>query len=202
MGRSQNLKRCIDLVAAALMLVTCSPLLLVIAIAVKIKMGGSILFWQERTGKDKRSFRMCKFRTMAQLEDQSGTLLPDAQRLTPFGSWLRSASLDELPELINVLVGDMSLVGPRPLLPRYLPRYSAEQCRRHEVKPGMTGWAQVNGRNRLDWAERFEMDVWYVDNWSLSLDIKILLLTIRVMLQRNDVNKDGEATMSEFMGNS
>lgn len=164
-------------------------------------MGSPVLFRQVRPGIDGKPFEMVKFRTMKDAIDAQGNPLPDAERLTSFGQFLRSSSLDELPELWNVLKGDMSLVGPRPLLMEYLPLYSAEQYRRHDVRPGVTGWAQINGRNTLSWKEKFALDVWYVDNRSLWLDIKILFLTIKKVVVRDGISADGEATMSRFEGN-
>lgn len=160
-----------------------------------------MLFRQTRPGKDGKPFEMIKFRTMRDAQDANGNPLPDSERMTPFGSFLRSSSLDELPELWNVLKGDMSLVGPRPLLMEYLPLYSKEQYRRHEVRPGVTGWAQVNGRNAISWEEKFKLDVWYVDNRSLWLDIKIIFLTVKKVLIRDGISAEGEATMSRFLGN-
>jgi len=161
-----------------------------------------MFFIQERPGKDGLPFRLIKFRTMLDAVDRDGQLLPDAKRLTPFGSWLRQTSLDELPELWNVLCGDMSLVGPRPLLMEYLPLYSEFERRRHEVRPGITGWAQVNGRNSISWAEKFQLDVWYVDNQSLLLDLKILFLTVKKVLWREGINSRDDATMPKFRGHS
>ncbi len=174
--------------------------MIVVAWLVKRKLGSPVLFSQVRPGLNAKPFKMMKFRTMLDAVDQHGNPLPDAQRMTPFGSFLRSSSLDELPGLINVLKGDMSLVGPRPLLMEYLPLYSAEQYRRHCVRPGVTGWAQVNGRNSVSWDEKFKLDVWYVDNKSLWLDLKIIILTIRKVVVREGINADGEATMSKFTG--
>jgi sugar transferase EpsL len=194
------LKRSIDLAATAIALTLISPLIIPIAILVKLKLGSPVLFAQERPGYQGKIFKMYKFRTMTDERDAEGNLLPDSDRLTPFGQSLRSSSLDELPELFNVLKGDMSLVGPRPLLVRYLERYTPEQSRRHEVKPGITGWAQVNGRNAISWEEKFKLDVWYVDNVSLWLDVKILVLTIWKVLRRDGISQEGNATMEEFTG--
>jgi sugar transferase EpsL len=188
-------KRLFDVIATSVALLTLSPLLLLIAVTVAAKLGRPVLFRQQRPGLGGRPFELIKFRTMTDATDARGRVLPDAERLTPFGRWLRSTSLDELPELWN-----MSLVGPRPLLMAYLPRYSTRQARRHEVRPGLTGWAQVNGRNALSWEERFELDVWYVDNQSLSLDLKILWKTVAQVLRRADVSAEGHATMPEFLG--
>lgn len=196
----ERAKRLFDIIAAGALLVVLSPLLLVLALAVRIKVGRPVLFSQVRPGFGGRPFRLIKFRTMTEARDVSGQLLPDAGRLTPFGRFLRRTSLDELPELWNVLKGDMSLVGPRPLLMEYLPLYSDRQARRHEVRPGLTGWAQVNGRNALTWEEKFEMDVWYVERRSLSLDLRILLMTVGAVLARRGINAAGEATMPRFTG--
>jgi len=202
-SRSSNLpvsKRVIDLIVSMIMIIICAPLFLLIAVMVRVKIGRPIFFIQKRPGLHGRPFILYKFRTMTEARDEGGTLLPDAERLTPFGRFLRSTSLDELPELINVLKGEMSLIGPRPLLMEYLGRYTPEQMRRHEARPGITGWAQINGRNALSWEERFELDVWYVDNHSLWLDIRILFMTIWTVLRRVGVNQEGQATMSKFMG--
>lgn len=174
----------------------------VLVILVRIKLGSPVFFVQIRPGLHGQPFQMFKFRTMTDQVGSDGLLLPDAERLTPFGRWLRSTSLDELPELWNVLKGDMSLVGPRPLLMEYLPHYSPEQARRHEVRPGVTGWAQVNGRNALSWEDKFKLDVWYVDHQSLWLDIKILWMTLKKVIVREGISAEGEATMSQFTGNS
>jgi len=197
--RSQ-VKRVFDVIASALLLIVLSPVLLVIALAVRINMGSPVLFKQVRAGLHGCPFTILKFRTMLDAFDHNGSPLPDEDRLIPLGRFLRSTSLDELPELVNVLRGDMSLVGPRPLLVEYLDRYTPEQARRHEVKPGITGWAQVNGRNALSWEEKFKLDVWYVDNWSLWLDLKILWLTLVAVLTRKGINAEGHATMPEFTG--
>ena len=177
-----------------------SPLLLLAVIAVLISMGRPVLFRQVRPGLRGRPFKIIKFRTMANLHDGSGRLLSDAERLTRVGRLLRATSLDELPELWNVLVGEMSLVGPRPLLPLYMDRYSPEQARRHDVRPGLTGWAQINGRNAISWDEKFVYDVWYVDHRSLMLDVKIILLTLAHVLRRHGINSAESATMPEFFG--
>lgn len=194
------MKRMFDIVAAALALLLLVLPLLCLAWLVRRKLGSPVLFCQIRPGLGGKPFRMIKFRTMTNTRDSNGVLLSDAQRMTPFGRRLRAASLDELPELINVLKGDMSLVGPRPLLMEYLPLYSAEQARRHEVRPGITGWAQINGRNALSWEDRFKLDIWYVDHRSLWLDLKILALTVRKVLVREGISAAGEATMSKFTG--
>ena len=194
------MKRFFDIVIAALALLLLAIPLLVLIWQVRRKLGSPVFFRQTRPGLGGRPFQMVKFRTMTDAHGPDGQLQPDADRLTPFGRFLRSTSLDELPELFNVLKGDMSLVGPRPLLMEYLPLYSPAQRRRHEVRPGITGWAQVNGRNALSWEEKFKLDVWYVDNRSLWLDVKILWLTVRKVLVREGISADGEATMSKFTG--
>ncbi|MGM3409558.1 sugar transferase [Ralstonia holmesii] len=194
------MKRCFDFFVAATALVLLAGPLLVLAVFVRVKLGKPVLFSQVRPGKHGKPFRMVKFRTMTNERGPDGTLLPDADRLTRFGRFLRASSLDELPELWNVLKGDMSLVGPRPLLMDYLPLYSSEQARRHEVRPGVTGWAQVNGRNALSWEDRLSLDVWYVDHRSFALDIRILWLTVRKVLMRDGISAAGEATMSRFTG--
>nr|WP_281404418.1 sugar transferase [Pyxidicoccus fallax] len=194
-------KKCVDRVAAATGLLVLAPVMAVTALAVRVSMGRPVFFRQQRPGLGGRTFQLVKFRTMLDARDKDGRPLPDAQRLTRTGKFLRSASLDELPQLWNVLRGDMSLVGPRPLLIEYLSRYSPEQARRHDVLPGITGWAQVNGRNALDWPERFKLDVWYVDNWSLWLDAKILGMTVLRVLQRQGISPKGRALMYPFMGN-
>lgn len=194
-------KRTLDFAVAAGALLACSPVMVTIGIAVRITMGRPVLFAQLRPGLRGSPFVMYKFRTMAVTTDAKGTLLPDGARLTPLGRLLRSASLDELPQLWNVLRGEMSLVGPRPLLLQYLERYSATQARRHEVRPGITGWAQVNGRNALTWDEKFALDVWYVDNWDLCVDVRILARTILRVLRREGISNDHHATMPEFVGN-
>ena len=195
------LKRGFDLFVVLLAAPFWLPLLALLALLVALRLGRPVLFAQARPGRGGKSFTLLKFRTMTDARGGDDQLLPDAERLTPFGRFLRSTSLDELPELINVLKGEMSLVGPRPLLPEYLPLYSPGQARRHEVLPGITGWAQVNGRNAVDWPERFALDVWYVDHHTLWLDLKIILLTIRTVLKREGITASGEATMSNFRGN-
>lgn len=194
-------KRLLDIIIAAAALVLLSPVLLLLAWQIRRKLGTPVLFRQVRPGRGGIPFVMYKFRTMRDAEDKNGRPLPDAERLTPFGRKLRAASLDELPELWNVLKGDMSLVGPRPLLMEYLPLYNAEQRRRHLVRPGITGWAQVNGRNAISWPEKFRLDLWYVENRSLLLDIKILFLTVKKVLDRSGINSEGEATAAKFTGN-
>ena len=200
---SQLVKWVLDRLGAAIALLVFSPVILIVAIAIYIRMGGPIFFCQPRPGKNGRVFNFYKFRTMTSDCDADGNLLPDEQRLIPLGHFLRKTSLDELPQLWNVIKGDMSFVGPRPLLVRYLDRYTPEQARRHEVMPGITGWAQVNGRRLLDgnWPEKFRLDVWYVDNWSLSLDLKILFLTVWKVLGQKEISQEGHATGEEFKGN-
>lgn len=195
------MKRLFDFLVALISLVLLSVPLIVLAILVRIKLGRPILFTQVRAGKGGRPFLMIKFRTMTSERDAAGNLLPDEIRLTSFGRMLRSTSLDELPELINVLGGQMSLVGPRPLLMDYLSRYSERQARRHEVRPGLTGWAQVNGRNAVGWTQRLEMDVWYVDNRNLLVDLRILWMTVGKVIKRSGVSPEGQVTMPVFMGN-
>lgn len=194
-------KRTVDVVGAIIGLLVFSPVLLITALLVRRQLGAPIFFRQVRPGLDGAPFRLVKFRTMRDASDATGEPLPDVKRVTNLGRFLRSTSLDELPELWNVLRGDMSLVGPRPLLMEYLPLYSPEQARRHEVRPGVTGWAQVNGRNAISWDEKFALDVWYVDNRNLWLDLKIILLTIRKVVKREGISSPGEATMSKFTGN-
>jgi lipopolysaccharide/colanic/teichoic acid biosynthesis glycosyltransferase len=199
---SRGIKVIGDRVMAALLLILFSPILLVVAIVLQIRMGSPIVFTQARPGKNSRIFTVYKFRTMTSDCDAQGNLLSDEERLIPLGQILRKASLDELPQLVNVLKGDMSFVGPRPLLVRYLERYNAEQARRHDVLPGITGWAQVNGRNALTWDEKFALDIWYVDNWSLWLDLKILLLTVKKVFKQEGISQTADVVaMPEFMGN-
>ena len=193
-------KRLLDLAFTIPGLLAISPVFIIVALLILARIGRPVFFRQERPGLNARPFSLYKFRTMTDGRDKYGALLPDAQRLTPFGRFLRATSLDELPELFNVLKGDMSLVGPRPLLMRYLDRYTHEQFRRHEMPQGLTGWAQVNGRNALSWEEKFELDVWYVDHWSLWLDVKILALTLWKVLKKEGISQAGHATMEEFMG--
>lgn len=194
------MKRLVDILGSGIGLLLLSPVFLVVALLVRHKHGSPILFTQVRPGMGGKPFRMMKFRTMTDARDVSGELLPDNVRLTKFGSFLRSTSLDELPELINAFKGDMSLVGPRPLLMDYLPLYSERQARRHEVRPGITGWAQINGRNALSWEKKFELDVWYVENRSLWLDIRILLKTVLKVVRRDGISHGDEATMPKFTG--
>lgn len=195
------LKRIIDILGALTALIIFSPIMAYTAWKVSKTMGSPVLFQQTRPGKDGKPFEMIKFRTMRDANGPDGKPLPDAERITPFGDFMRRTSLDELPEFWNVLKGDMSLVGPRPLLMQYLPLYSKEQYRRHEVRPGITGWAQVNGRNAISWEEKFKLDVLYVDNQSLWLDVKILFLTMKKVIFKEDITHRGEATMPAFTGN-
>lgn len=194
------IKSVADRFVSAIALLVLSPILLIIAIAIYTRMGSPIFFTQSRPGKDGSIFTFYKFRTMTNDRDSDGNLLPDEQRLTALGQFLRKTSLDELPQLWNVLKGDMSFVGPRPLLVAYLNRYSPEQARRHEIKPGITGWAQINGRNAITWEEKFQLDVWYVDHWNLGLDLKILLLTVGKVLKQEGISQEGYVAMEEFKG--
>lgn len=194
------LKRAFDIAASTSALVVLSPVLAITAYKVKKEMGSPVLFRQVRPGLHGKPFEMVKFRTMKDVTDEEGNALPDSERLTEFGKKLRASSLDELPELWNVLKGDMSLVGPRPLLMEYLPLYNAEQAKRHNVRPGVTGYAQVNGRNSLSWEDKFKLDTWYVEHQSFLLDMKILLKTVKKVLIKDGINEAGEATMSKFMG--
>jgi lipopolysaccharide/colanic/teichoic acid biosynthesis glycosyltransferase len=193
-------KRLFDVVVAAIGLVLLSPLMAAVALLVRARLGPPVLYAQARPGRGGRPFAIYKFRTMSDARDPGGAPLPDERRLTPLGRFLRGTSLDELPELLNVLRGDMSLVGPRPLLMEYLPLYTPEQARRHEVRPGITGWAQVNGRNAISWEAKFALDVWYVDNRSLLLDLRILALTLAKVLAREGISQEGRATMERFTG--
>lgn len=194
------IKRIMDILLSFLGLILLSPIFLIVSIIVYMKLGRPIFFIQERPGQHGEIFKMIKFRTMLNIKDKYGELLPNEKRLTKFGKFLRSTSLDELPELINVLKGDMSLVGPRPLLVEYLPLYNEYQARRHEMKPGLTGLAQVNGRNSLTWEEKFKYDVWYVDNFSLLLDVQIIIKTIIKVLKRENINQNENVTMTKFQG--
>jgi lipopolysaccharide/colanic/teichoic acid biosynthesis glycosyltransferase len=194
------IKLLLDKLVAALVLLLLSPVILIVAIAVYFNMGSPVIFAQLRPGKNNKIFTFYKFRTMTDRRDATGNFLPDGERITSFGEWLRQTSLDELPQLWNVLVGDMSFIGPRPLIVAYLDRYSPEQARRHEVLPGITGLAQINGRNAISWEEKFQLDVWYIDNWSFWLDLKILFLTIWKVIQRDGINQEGYATSEEFKG--
>ena len=195
-----NAKRLIDLFLTMPALLILSPIMIAISTGIRFTIGRPIFFIQVRPGLNGVPFRLYKFRTMSDTHDINGNYLPDEERLNSFGKFLRSTSLDELPEFYNILKGDMSIVGPRPLLVQYLDRYTPEQARRHEVKPGLTGWAQINGRNAITWEEKFKLDVWYVDNQSVWLDLKIIALTFRKVLLREGISADGEATMPEFMG--
>lgn len=194
------MKRMFDILLGSLLLVVFTPVIVAVYFTVRVKMGCPVLFCQERPGLNCRLFKMVKFRTMSDARSANGTLLADHERLTRVGRFLRRTSLDELPELFNVLKGDMSLVGPRPLLVEYLDRYTPAQARRHEMRPGITGWAQVNGRNAISWEKKFELDVWYIDNHTLWLDVKILCITLIKALRREGINQDGQATMEKYMG--
>lgn len=195
------IKRFFDIFSSLIAIIILSPALIVTAILVRTKLGSPVLFKQERPGKDEKIFTLMKFRTMNDERDENGELLPDEVRLTKFGKFLRSTSIDELPELFNILKGDMSVIGPRPLLVRYLPRYNEHQHRRHEVRPGLSGWAQVNGRNTVSWEDKFNMDVEYVENYSMLMDIKILFMTVVNVLRHDGISSETSATMEEFMGN-
>ena len=201
-ARSLATKRRLDLFVAVLGLAVAAILMAVVSVAIVVTMGLPALLRQRRPGLGGRPFTLYKFRTMSGARDAAGHLLPDEDRLTPLGRFLRRTSLDELPELVNVLQGDMSLVGPRPLLPQYLDRYTPEQARRHEVRPGITGWAQVNGRNALTWEDKFALDVWYVDHRSLALDLRIIWMTLTQVMSGRGVSAEGHATMPEFMGSA
>lgn len=194
------IKRIFDLLFSIIVLLLLSPVILIIAILVKLNLGSPILFTQERIGKDNKKFKMYKFRTMKDAIGKDGKQLPDSERLTKFGKILRSTSLDELPELINIVKGEMSLIGPRPLLVEYLPLYNDEQIKRHNMLPGLTGWAQINGRNAISWTEKFKLDVWYVENWSLGLDVKIFFLTVYKVFKREGISGEGQATVAYFDG--
>lgn len=194
------MKRLFDFIVSFIALLVLSPIIGITAFLIRIKIGSPILFKQARPGKDGEVFHVYKFRTMTDERDENGELLPDDVRLTPFGQLIRKLSLDELPQLVNVLKGEMSFVGPRPLLVEYLPLYNERQARRHEVRPGITGWAQVNGRNAISWEERFELDVWYVENRSLALDVKILFLTVGKVFKSEGISQEGQATMTKFTG--
>jgi len=195
-------KRVIDIVVSLTLLIMLVPVILLVALFIRLLLGAPVFYSQSRPGLKSISFRLYKFRSMTEQRDEKGEILPDAQRLTKFGRFLRASSLDELPTLWNVLRGDMSLVGPRPLLVEYLPLYSEEQSRRHDVKPGVTGWAQVNGRNALSWSDKFKLDVWYVDNQSLWLDLRIVAMTLKSVLLREGISHPGEVTMKKFSGNN
>lgn len=196
------IKRILDIISSLLAIIILSPLLAVTAVLVKTKLGSPVLFKQERPGKDEKIFTLMKFRTMTDERDENGELLPDEIRLTKFGKFLRSTSIDELPELFNILKGDMSVIGPRPLLVEYIPRYNERQHRRHEVRPGLSGWAQVNGRNSISWEDKFDMDVHYVDNYSFAMDVKILFMTVLNVLKKEGISSETSATMEVFMGTS
>ena len=196
-------KRLIDFIIVFCVLAVIWPILLIITLWLHFaNKGAGAFFFQERPGKDEKIFKVIKFKTMTDERDATGNLLPDAERLTKIGRFVRSTSIDELPQLINVLKGDMALIGPRPLLVQYLPLYSEEQARRHDVRPGITGWAQVNGRNAISWTKKFELDVWYVDHCSFLLDLKIILLTIKKVFVREGISQEGQATMEYFTGNN
>jgi lipopolysaccharide/colanic/teichoic acid biosynthesis glycosyltransferase len=195
-----SIKSLADRFAALLALVLLTPLLVAVSLLVRWRLGAPVLFRQQRPGFRGRSFWLLKFRTMTNARDASGALLPDAERLTPFGRWLRSSSIDELPALLNTLRGEMSFIGPRPLLVQYLPLYSREQARRHDVKPGFSGWAQIHGRNALSWEDKLRLDVWYVDHQSFWLDLRILILTVLTVIRREGISASGEATMMPFTG--
>lgn len=194
------IKRFFDIFSSFLALVVLSPILLILIVVGALVMKGNPFFTQQRPGKNEKIFKLIKFRTMTNAKDKDGNLLPDADRLTKYGEFLRNTSLDELPELINILKGDMSVIGPRPLLVEYIPRYNAHQHRRHEVRPGLSGWAQVNGRNTVSWEDKFDMDVEYVDNYNLVMDIRILFMTVFNVLKREGISSDTSATMEVFMG--
>lgn len=195
-------KRFFDFLLSLIAIILLSPVFLVVALLVRTKLGSPILFCQERPGKDEKIFKMYKFRSMSDERDENGQLMPDEVRLTSFGKKLRSTSLDELPELFNILKGDMSIVGPRPLLVKYLPLYSAEQRKRHDVRPGLTGWAQANGRNAISWEEKFKYDVEYTEKYSFFMDLKIIFMTVRSVLRHEGISSESAATMEEFLGNS
>lgn len=196
------IKRLIDFVVAFLGLLILSPVFIIVTIGLYFANDGKPFFFQARPGLKEKIFNIIKFKTMNDKKDIHGNLLSDAERLTPIGSFVRKTSLDELPQLINVLKGDMSLIGPRPLLPQYLPLYNNTQKRRHEVRPGITGWAQINGRNAISWTKKFELDVWYVDNLSLMTDLKVFLMTFKKVFKREGINKEGQATTEAFNGNN
>lgn len=198
---SKYIKRLLDIICSLLALTVFSPLFLVLMLVGAVKMKGNPFFTQERPGYKEKIFKLIKFRTMTNEKDENGNLLPDEVRLNKYGKFLRSTSLDELPEAINIFIGNMSVIGPRPLLVRYLPLYSEEQHRRHDVKPGLSGWAQVNGRNTVSWEDKFRMDVWYSEHVSLSLDVKIVLMTIGKFIKREGISSETSATMEEFKGN-
>ncbi|SFP18453.1 sugar transferase [Enterovibrio norvegicus] len=196
------MKRAFDFLASLMALILLSPIIAIVSYKIRKNLGSPVLFRQQRPGKDGKPFQMVKFRTMKDAVDKDGNALPDAERMTDFGNKLRNTSLDELPELLNVLKGEMSLVGPRPLLMQYLPLYTAEQAKRHEVRPGVTGWAQINGRNAISWEGKFKLDVWYIDNQSFALDIKILFRTVKKVLFKEDISASDHVTMPEFKGSN
>jgi len=201
LNKTPTIKRILDFVLSIIIMLVCLPVMLIVGLIIFLTEGRPIFFFHERPGKDGQPFKLIKFRSMRNARDAEGNLLPDGERITNFGNFIRKTSIDELPELINVLRGEMSLVGPRPLLMQYVDRYSPQQFRRHEVLPGITGWAQVNGRNAISWNEKFMLDIWYIDHWSVWLDIKILLLTVWKVISGEGISQPGRATMDEFMGN-
>lgn len=196
------IKRILDIIISLAALIVLLPILIIISILIYFKLGNPIFFVQERVGKNNKIFKMIKFRSMKDLKDKNGNMLKDSERLTSFGKKLRSLSIDELPELINILKGDMSLIGPRPLLVEYLEVYNDEQIKRHNMKPGLTGWAQINGRNSINWNDKFKLDVWYVKNWSLRLDVKIFFMTIKTVIKKEGINYDDTCTMEYFNGSN
>ena len=201
LNKTPTIKRILDFVLSIIIMLVCLPVMLIVGLIIFLTEGKPIFFFHERPGKDGQPFKLIKFRSMRNARDAEGNLLPDGERITNFGNFIRKTSIDELPEFINVLRGEMSLVGPRPLLMQYVDRYSQQQFRRHEVLPGITGWAQVNGRNAISWNEKFMLDIWYIDHWSVWLDIKILLLTVWKVISGEGISQAGRATMDEFMGN-
>jgi len=201
LNKTPTIKRILDFVLSIIIMLVCLPVMLIVGLIIFLTEGRPIFFFHERPGKDGQPFKLIKFRSMRNARDAEGNLLPDGKRITNFGNFIRKTSIDELPEFINVLRGEMSLVGPRPLLMQYVDRYSQQQFRRHEVLPGITGWAQVNGRNAISWNEKFMLDIWYIDHWSVWLDIKILLLTVWKVISGEGISQPGRATMDEFMGN-
>lgn len=196
------IKRILDIIISLTALILLLPILLIVGVLIYFKLGSPIFFVQERVGKDNKIFKMIKFRTMKNTTDKNGKLLSDNERLTDFGKKLRSLSIDELPELINILKGDMSLIGPRPLLVEYLKLYNEDQIKRHNMKPGLTGWAQINGRNSINWCEKFRLDIWYVKNWTLRLDVKIFFMTINTVIKKEGINYDDSVTMEYFDGSN
>jgi len=201
LNKTPTIKRILDFVLSIIIMLVCLPVMLIVGLIIFLTEGRPIFFFHERPGKDGQPFKLIKFRSMRNARDAEGNLLPDGERITNFGNFIRKTSIDELPEFINVLRGEMSLVGPRPLLMQYVDRYSPQQFRRHEVLPGITGWAQVNGRNAISWNEKFMLDIWYIDHWSVWLDIKILLLTVWKVISGEGISQPGRATMDEFKGN-